>query len=176
MERVGDIVGILSLAALSWQDFRSRQIAWWLLPLMGAGLLLAGMQRTDLAEIGRSFSINFTFLVLQLLLLWAWLSVKNRAPVKMLDTHIGWGDVLFLSCTALAFSPANFLVFYVCGTLLVLLAVIIAMLFRKSSGRPLIPLAGALGLPMIGLCAWRLIEPSANFFDDSWLVQLFDRI
>lgn len=173
MERIADVLGIAMLGILSWQDFRTRRISGWLLPVLALVLFLSAFQKNSMREIGIGFSLNLTFLCIQFLFVWIWFSLKQRKFSKLIDTQIGLGDVLFMMCIALAFSPANFMLFYVAGmigTLVVTLVVRSTMANHKSE----IPLAGAIAIPLIVLCAWKLADPSANFYNDEWLTRFFE--
>lgn len=169
MNRVGDLIGILSLGTLAFQDFHSRRISWWLLPIVVAGLLLGGAGQASLIGIGRSFLINMLFLGVQFVLLWGWFFLRNRRNIKLIDRQIGLGDILFVICPAFAFSPVNFLVYYTAGLVLTLTGVLLFRMFR-SPEKLLIPLAGALALALIVLCCWRLADPQVNFYSDEWLL------
>jgi hypothetical protein len=92
---------------------------------------------------------------------------------NIIDSQIGLGDILFMICLALAFSPANFLVFYNLGMILTLIIAIAVKTIRKKIKME-IPLAGALAIPLIGLCFWRMIDPNKNFYSDEWLMQLLE--
>lgn len=169
MNRIGDIIDILSLGTLAFQDFRSREISWWLLPIVVAGLLLGTAGQVSFAEIGHSFLVNMLFLGVQFALLWAWFFLRNRKRTKLIDRQIGLGDILFVICPALAFSPVNFLVYYTVSLVLTLTGVLLFRMFR-SPEKLLIPLAGALSLSLIVLCCWRLADPRVNFYSDEWLL------
>lgn len=173
MERFIDIIGIAALGILSWQDFRSRKIAWWLLPILAGVLLMSSIQKNSAMEMTKEFSFNIAFLCIQFLFLWFWFLIKNKSISKIIDTQIGLGDVLFMICIALAFSPANFLVFYILGMIATLFATIIIRLFRSEKEKE-IPLAGALALPLLVLISIRLFDPGKNFYNDDWLNSLFD--
>ncbi|MEO5644581.1 MAG: hypothetical protein ABIQ40_08580 [Bacteroidia bacterium] len=173
MERYGDIPGIIALVILAWQDFRTRKIAWWLLPVLAASFFLAGYASASAKTIGQTFSINIVFLLIQFLLVWSWFSVKNKRFSKIIDTQIGLGDVLFMICVALVFSPGNFLIFYIGGMILTLIITLVIRVVRKNSLAE-IPLAGALSLPLIILCGWRLFSPGKDFYNDAWLMQFFE--
>lgn len=171
MERIADSIGILTLGILSWQDFRSRQIAWWLLPVLVVVFFAGAFDENSVQEIGRGFATNMIFLCLQFLFVWIWFSVKQKKMSKLIDAQIGLGDILFMICVAPAFSPANFIVFYTLGMSITLLVTIVVKLFRPGM-KSEIPLAGALALPLMILCAWRIFDPAANFYDDEWLSRL----
>lgn len=169
MELAGNSIGIIALGMLAWQDFRSRSISWWLLPIVVAGLLLGGASRWNMAEIGKDFLWNVTFLSVQFVFVWLWMSLRQRKFVRLIDRQIGLGDVLFLLAVAFSFSPGNFILFYTIGLLSVLL---IALVMKLRQPGFLIPLAGALAVPLLLLCAWRLVDPSKDFYNDDWLLQL----
>lgn len=172
MERIADSIGILTLGILSWQDFRSRQIAWWLLPVLAFVFFVVASSGNSVQEVGRGFAINMTFLCLQFLFVWVWFSVKQKKRSRLIDTHIGLGDVLFMICIAMAFSPANFIVFYILGMCMTLLVTIAVKLFRPGIGSE-IPLAGALALPLMVLCLCRIFDPAVNFYNDEWVSSFF---
>ncbi len=173
MERIADIISVATLGILSWQDFRSRRIAWWLLPILALTFFLASFQMNSASEIGIGFSLNITFLLIQFLFVWIWFSVKQRKFSQLIDSQIGLGDLLFMICIAFAFSPANFMIFYTIGMIVTLIVAIVVRLFR-SNEKGEIPLAGALAIPMIVLCAVRIAKPTTNFYNDEWLIRLFD--
>lgn len=170
MERLVDIIGIVALAILAWQDFRTRKIAWWLLPIIAGVLCFFALQKNSVVETGKVFSLNLVFLLLQFLLVWIWFSLKQKKWTTIIDQQIGLGDVLFMICLALAFSPANFLIFYTVGMILTLAVALLARTVRIAV-KSEIPLAGALALPLIGLCCWRMIDPHRNFYSDEWVMK-----
>ncbi len=173
MERIADIISVATLGILSWQDFRSRRIAWWLLPILAITFFLASSQMNSVSEIGMGFSLNITFLLIQFLFVWIWFSLKQRKFSKLIDSQIGLGDLLFMICIAFAFSPANFMIFYTIGMIVTLLVTIIVRLFR-SNEKSEIPLAGALAIPLIILCSARIVIPTMNFYNDEWLIHIFE--
>src|SRR6266498_4131121 len=112
MERIGDITGIISLLLLAEQDFRSRRIAWWLLPLFTVGIILVFSDHGTGRDFFYCFWLNIIFLVLQFIFLSGWYLAKNKKLTRIIDSKLGLGDVLFLICIATMFSPANFLLVY----------------------------------------------------------------
>lgn len=173
MERIIDGIGILALCILCWQDFRWRRISWWLLVTLVGVFLMGSIQENSASEIGKQFSLNIVFLCMQFLFVWIWFSIRNKKPARIIDTQIGLGDVLFLVCIALAFSPANFLMFYILGLIITLAATIIVRIFRTEM-KSEIPLAGALAIPLIVLLCMRIIDPSNNYYSDHWLNSIID--
>jgi hypothetical protein len=145
-----------------------------LLPVLAIVLFLSAFAKNSAREIGTGFSLNIVFLCMQFLFVWIWFSVKEKKLSRLIDTQIGLGDVLFMICIALAFSPANFIVFYTMGMIVTLVVAVVVRLFNSST-RSEIPLAGALAIPLMILCAWRIVDPVADFYNDEWLSRfLFD--
>lgn len=163
---------VFVLAAITVQDFRSRMLVWWLLPLLLIGLLIFSLEQNTFTELVPHFLINLAFVALQLLLLMLWFSLRNRRFVRLIDTHIGLGDVLLLVCLCVVFSPINFILFVTSGLILTVLGVVAVRVVRKETS-PLIPLAGLLAIPLAicSVSAWLL---KLNLHDDSWLLPLLE--
>lgn len=172
MERIGDITGIFSLLMLAVQDFRSRRIAWWLLPLFVTGIILVFSAHGNGRDFFYFFSLNLFFLVLQFIFLSGWYFVKNKKFTRIIDSKLGLGDVLFLVCIATMFSPGNFLLVYTSGMLFSLCTSLLIKFGRRNIDFE-IPLAGLLAIPLIALCIWRLADPSLDFYNDDWLLAWF---
>ncbi|HET6990284.1 MAG TPA: hypothetical protein VFJ43_03125, partial [Bacteroidia bacterium] len=100
-------------------------------------------------------------------------SVRNKKISKIIDVQIGLGDVLFMVCVTLAFSPVNFLVFYILGMIATLVVTIIIRLIRSGIESE-IPLAGSMAIPLIFLFCLRLVDPAKNFYNDDWMNSLLD--
>lgn len=166
--RIADIFIVLVLAVLAWQDFRTRSISWWLLPLLFIALGFSGQVHAGWPALGRYFAINLFFLILQLALIWSWFVLRHRRLLNIIDRQIGLGDILFLLCISLAFSTINFLFFYTASLVLVLLFTLAKRLF-SSTREELIPLAGAVAVPMLLLCLARFFEPAFDLYNDHWL-------
>lgn len=162
-------VGVLILlGAIAFEDFAHRAVTWWLFPLLFACLFIGSSHWVVWQERLLFFSFNIGFLLLQLLLLTLYFSLKYRKLTNITTHLLGMGDVLFMLCVGTTFSLPNFIVFHV-GSLL--LSVLVALLFpvvRKKG----IPLAGlqSIVLGVVLLVSYGL---EINPFDDSWLVLLF---
>lgn len=171
--RLGDILIVITLVVLAWQDFRSRLISWWLIPVLLLAFVFAGKEQISWNGIGKYFLYNLAFLVLQFAIVWIWMSLRNRKPIRLIDSQIGLGDILFLVCIAAAFSTVNFLFFYTASLIAVLLIAVIIRMIR-SSEKMLIPLAGAIAVPMIVLVTARFFDPAVNFYSEEWLLNILN--
>lgn len=170
MEIVAVTGSVAVLAGIAIQDFRHRAFVWWLLPLLLAALLMLSLQQVTFQELWPSLLINIGFIGIQLLLLFLWFSLRERKLIRLIDTHIGLGDILLLACLAAAFSPANFILFVVGGLIFSLCIVLVyRSINRKAS--PLIPLAALLAVPM-ALCIAAVPLFDINLHNDSWMLSL----
>ncbi|MFN8711807.1 MAG: hypothetical protein ACK5Z2_03060 [Bacteroidota bacterium] len=170
MQLMAVIGSVAVLTGIAVQDVRHRAFVWWLLPLLLAALLVLSLQQVTFQELWPSLLINFGFIGIQLLLLFLWFSLRERKWIKLIDTHIGLGDILLLTCLAAAFSPANFILFVVGGLIFSLCIVLVyRSINRKAS--PLIPLAALLAVPM-ALCVAAVPLFDINLHNDSWMLSL----
>lgn len=135
------IVAIALLSAVIWQDLKTRSVAAWLLPACGMALAIREYYISDWNVLLLNTAINISLLLLQYLFIHAWLWMRHKRLTKVMDQHIGWGDVIFLVCIAPSFAPLNFCLFVTAGTLISLLFTVAA---RRTHST--IPLAGHLSL------------------------------
>jgi hypothetical protein len=174
MKSVAGIICTLVLVIIAVQDFRSRRIAWWLLPPLLVGLLIFSITQTSIHEILNHTAFNILFILLQLGLLMLYFSIRQRRFTHLVDTYIGLGDILLLVCLSVGFSPMNFIVMLLSGLLLSLVAALIVRIARPQSTL-LIPLAGFLAVPLIvlvGTSYWL----SLNLHNDNWLLNVVQPI
>jgi cellulose synthase/poly-beta-1,6-N-acetylglucosamine synthase-like glycosyltransferase len=92
-------------------------------------------------------------------------SLKERKVINILKTYLGLGDVLFFLVLTLAFSPINFVVFYLGSMLLTTIIYAGIILFNKNK-KTLIPLAGAMSLLLIVTLLVEQTTTSFQFFQD----------
>jgi ABC-type uncharacterized transport system permease subunit len=167
MPLLAAIYSVAVLAGIAVQDFRRRAFAWWWLPLLCAGFAWMSVTHAQ-DELLYHFAVNMAFVGLQLVLLYAWFSLRARKLVRLIDTHIGLGDVLLFVCLALLFSPVNFIVFF-CISLVFALLVAIGVKLLRPDASPLIPLAGLLAFP-VAFCCMASVWFDFNLHDDTWLL------
>jgi hypothetical protein len=172
MNIAGILLTLLSLSWIIFQDFRTRSISWWLLPLVATGFFLQGMASVPAGELGRNFLVNIFFVALQLALVWTWMKLRKGDPA-FINGQIGLGDLLFFLCIALFFSPGNFILFY-CGSLLLVVLAAGVFLLVNHNRKMLIPLAGAQAIPLLVICGFRLFHPSVNTHDDEWIFRMIN--
>lgn len=157
------LIGLLSVVI--YQDFKNKEISWFLIPL----LLIVGTSNAllsiDFKEFLTYVGINLSMVILNLLGVTLFISIKEKKIKNITDSYLGLGDILFFLVLTILFSPFNFIIFFIGSILLTSLVYIIVMLFDKNK-QPLIPLAGAMSLVLIVVLAFQHLNSSINFYQD----------
>jgi len=111
------------------------------------------------------------FIVLQLLFLTLYFSVRNRKFVNITSGLLGMGDILFLLSTAFYLSTLNFLFFYIVSLIGALLLWLTLQSLSTKKNK-YIPLAGfqSLIFMLFLACDWWL--RSFDLTNDTWLLNL----
>ena len=158
------------LLFLFYQDLRYRAVYWLIFPVLLALLVGVTLGESLGREILISSSLNLAFLMLQLMLLTIYFSMKNKKWVNITKDYLGWGDILFLLTVAFFLSPMNYLFFYI-GSLSLVLLFTLATIGNNNKHR--IPLAGLQSLLFAALLLidWNL--SSLNLQSDEWLLKQF---
>ncbi|MGQ0827052.1 MAG: hypothetical protein ACT4ON_01530 [Bacteroidota bacterium] len=164
MTSIINILLILCLTIIVVQDFKQREISWMLIPLTLAGFTYKAMNGDILLK---NVLLNIAFIVIQLLMLTIYMSIKNKKPVNIINTYLGLGDILFFLVICVAFSPINFIAFYLSSMITTLIGVIIYNRFSNKQTKD-IPLAGAMATGTIVL----MVFPGLNFYNDVFLLEI----
>ncbi|MES2394423.1 MAG: hypothetical protein V4549_00365 [Bacteroidota bacterium] len=172
MQYLIDTCLLLLLAVVLFQDLKQRQISWFLIPLLLVSFLAQGLFSISANELMRYTMFNIGFIVVQLVILTAYISIKNKKLVNIINSYLGIGDVLFIATVAAAFSPLNFIVFYIAALLFTLLVFLVVKLLTKKLSKE-IPLAGAMAAVMIALILVNQWLPDVNFYKDDYLTAWF---
>ena len=154
------------LLFIAIEDFRYRAVVWWSFPLLFFFGTIWSLQYVDWKILFRIYAINLSFLVLQLLLITFYFSVRKRV-VNISVSLLGFGDILFMACSCCFFSLTVFILFYIFS----LIAILILILFApalKNNGIPLAGLQSVLLILVLGLLLLFKVDP----FDDSEILLL----
>ncbi len=164
---------LLLLVTVVLQDFKHRLISWPLIPLLLLCFLANGLIKTPMAELLQYTLFNSGFILLQLLVLTFYISIKNKKFVNIVDSYMGLGDILFFAVITTAFSPVNFILFYLAGLVFTLISHRIYIAINKGGSKE-IPLAGTMSLVMIITVLTDCMASGNGFYDDTlltnWLV------
>jgi drug/metabolite transporter (DMT)-like permease len=165
---------MMALLALFFQDLRSRSVHWLLLAVLtGLFFSVRCLRGEPVSNILQSTLMNLAFIVLQLLLVTLYFSLKSRAIINITSGLLGWGDILFLVSISFLLPVITFVIFYLASLVLVLLGWAIFLHFKRQKREKdgvTIPLAGlqALLLAIVLLHTW--------LFPQSALVKLTNEL
>jgi hypothetical protein len=162
---------LIFLGFIVIQDFKDRAISWFLLPLLFISLALKSSMVSNFSEVVQSFIMNLIFVLLQLVLLTIWVSLRNKKLTNIIDTYIGLGDVLFFVAITTAFSSIQYILFYAISICLTLFGFLLYRYFFTKTN-PQIPLAGAMAVFMMSFMLISNLLPGIGFYH-SELLYLF---
>ena len=166
MKQFADALTVCLLFIIIIQDLCHRQISWVTLPLLFIALGLSAAQNPFT---WKSVIVNLVFLLVQFLLLSGYYFLTHGSKVKIIDSKIGLGDVLLLVTLCIAFSPVNFILFYVLS-LVLSLAGFISYRFIFRNTNPHLPLAATISICLALALAIKNIY-HLDFYNDSMLVK-----
>jgi uncharacterized paraquat-inducible protein A len=159
---------IFFLAMLSVQDWRKRQVHWFLFPVL---LLLFVYQKADAYQGTNDFLMDFLFpfcfLLLQLAVLTVYVSVRSRRWTMITDGFVGLGDILFFLVLCFYFNLYTYVLFYLISLMLVLIIWPLSQAFLKLKENT-IPFAGLQAFFLILVLLYSWIKP-VDLRDDRWI-------
>lgn len=141
------LLTMLLLLWVAYEDFRSREITVWPIPVIFLlGILKIVLHHSEGIQL-RDTGLNLLFLILQFLLLTIYCSVKSGKVINPVSADwIGMGDVLILLALSSHFAFWDFLLFNIIGLSGMLLVYLGIVFLLKKPGFQRIPLAGGLCL------------------------------
>jgi hypothetical protein len=165
------LLSLILLLILFYQDARERSFSVFLiiglLPLfIGYNLLSISFE-----QFCEHILFNLAFTLLNLLMLTAYFSIKNKRLVNIADTYLGWGDILLFLLMSFLLSPVNYLSFFFFVPFLILSFIIFSRLFRYKTGKE-IPLAGIQSAGLAVFFSIALISDSVRLNNDQWILSL----
>ncbi|MBS1520708.1 MAG: hypothetical protein JST50_06925 [Bacteroidetes bacterium] len=158
-----------------FQDIKSRSVYWILFPaLTGLLLGLRYFQNSGSILNWQSALFNVGFLIVQLLLVTFYFSIKNRKLTNITNELLGLGDVLFILSIAFYLPIFNYLFFYIVS-LITVLASWICWQSITSNNNKHIPLAGLQAALFAGFLLSDWILKTHSLTDDTWILNLITR-
>ena len=134
------ILGLLGFT--TYEDIKFRAVSWWVFPAIFILLVAAGLQQISMHEIIWHLKVNALFITIQVLAVWLYLIIRQKALLNPFDEFLGWGDLLFWLALLPAFAPLKFVSFYV---LSLVFAMLLHLMLQRTSfytDTRKIPLAG----------------------------------
>jgi hypothetical protein len=138
-----DLMLVVILGILTWQDFRLRRISVAAILVLAALVITRRLQGVSQTELLNQFLLNIAFIILQLALLSFYWIVRRKPLKSLFDQGLGFGDILFFVIMSLAFSTERFIMFFMAGLILSLLSYGSYLLLSKDKDKST-PLAGLL--------------------------------
>ena len=158
-----------------YQDLKSRSIYWILFPaLVVLFESIHYLEKTTFTEIFQPVVYNLSFLSFQFLFVTIYFTVKNKRFTNITIELLGWGDVLFLICTAFYPSVLNYVFYYMASLISILVSWTVWLLIVKEKEKR-IPLAG---LQSLIFALFLVMDWFVKIFDltnDCWLLLLIPR-
>ncbi|HEY2581265.1 MAG TPA: hypothetical protein VGI43_05645 [Mucilaginibacter sp.] len=169
------MVTLFVLLLIFIQDVRSRAVYWVLFPVLAILFILTSVLQHHLPVLyWQTVLANTGFILLQLLLVSLYFSIKNGRWTFITTSLLGWGDILLLLSIAFYLSFLNFLFFYIISLTAVLLIWVIWQAATKEKNQH-IPLAG---LQALIFTVFLSVDWWVKFFDltnDAWLLHLITK-
>ena len=135
------IISITLLSIIFYQDLKYKAVTWILFPAIAIVFVTYNFYSNNVSDVFYNSGINIVFVLLQLLILTLYFSLKARKIVNIAQKSLGWGDILFLISVCFLLPPNTFFLFYILSLILIVLKEIISrIVFAKYSEK--IPLAG----------------------------------
>ena len=164
---------LITLLFIAFQDFKYKAVLWIWFPILF--LLIISKEITELG-INTSlnyFIFNLSFIIVQLILLTFYFSVKHKKLINIINKILGLGDILFLVALAAYFSPINFILFLISSLTIVLITYGLGLIFNKIQNKQ-IPLAGAIAIIMFLLVLIDCFPNNINYYNDTPIINLLD--
>ena len=159
------VILVVLLGIIVYQDFKSRAISWFLIPLLVIAFIWGGLLSLDLKQFSTYFGVNLSLIIINLLGVTIFISVKEKKLTNIIDTYLGLGDVLFFLMLATVFSPINFILFFL-GSIFITTIVYGLVAIASKQKQALITLAGAMSILLILTIIAEQVIPSFNFYQD----------
>ncbi len=160
---------IAILLILVYQDFKSRAISWFLIPILLMVIIINALMTINIEELTIFSGINLILVLVNFLGVTLIISLKEKKIKNIINSYLGLGDVLFFLVLTTLFSPINFIVFFIGSIFLVTLIYGGVMLFSKQKNT-LIPLAGAMSLVLIVVLLVQQFTTSFNLYQDLFII------
>lgn len=137
------------------QDYKERQVYWFLFPCIGAlgGILF--YQNTTPGLFLAAIQMNLLFLAILVLIIYLYAKIKLKT--KLLNT-LGLGDLFLFLAISVSFSTLSFIVLFISA---LIFSLVLHLIIKKHQKALNVPLAGYMSLFFLTsyLCYWgRIID------------------
>jgi uncharacterized paraquat-inducible protein A len=169
-----NVISLILLGILTYQDFKNREVSVILMLMLFVLFCIGAFKAGDsLRSITVPFFVNATFIAVQLLGVATYFSIKHKKIMPLFDTYIGLGDVVFFCVCCMAFSTANFILFYLASLLIALASTLIYKKLKQIETID-IPLVGYMSIALLCCIVYKMINRSFGFYDDSFFLNMLN--
>lgn len=140
------VSGAVFCLLIAWEDFRFREIRWFWFLLFGGLGIMQGIMTLGSDYFGIHLP-GLVMIALMIGLVVLYFRLKRNGPV--MDSFLGWGDVIMLIALVLWLEAQAFLLFYVVGLSLTVLYYGLMQRLKKLPKDHPIPLAGILAIAFV---------------------------
>ncbi len=148
MQLFVDILCVSVLFIVIFQDFKNRSIAGIIIPALLVLFFFKSYFESNFTTILHYFLINNAFILLQILLVTVYFSLRFKKMLNVINNYLGSGDVLFLMSMTTLFTPLNFIFFYIIAIFITTLSYGTYLVASGRRDYP-IPLAGSMAIVLI---------------------------
>ncbi|MBN2788275.1 MAG: hypothetical protein JXQ69_08140 [Paludibacteraceae bacterium] len=149
---------IIPALIIFYQDFQQREISWWTIPLLFISLLPESIANNEWSALFENTLVNISILLFELFFTSVYFSLKNKQLTNIFKKYLGIGDVLFLMSICPFFHPIVF-VFYLTGSLIIILLVSLIYGLIKKKWNFTIPLAGIFSILLLITITYNHFSP-----------------
>lgn len=150
---------ILAFGMLAYQDIKDRAVSWVLFPAITLLLITLYAKYTTTEQYLMAALVNV--LVVSMIVVILWLYTRFIARKSFLNVSFGLGDLLFFYAFALGFPSLTFIVLFASSLLFSMLVFLLAgNRFKMKT----IPLAGLMGMFLIGVLLVSLLPSSIPIY------------
>lgn len=157
---ITNIILIILLVGISYQDIRSRQIHIFLLSLLLLITVILNYLTKDINYIDTIKIIGFV--LINITGLFVYYSIKFRQLINPIDKFLGLGDIIFLIAVSPLFTLNKFILFFVTGLLFSLFT---HLIIKNFSEKKTIPLAGYLSIYLLVFMGVTIVSGHNLFID-----------
>ena len=159
-----ELLTAIVLGIIFYEDLRYRGVKWYYFPAL-LSLMVWRFVESEANLVFIVVNVSFVMSQLTVVALYFFLRYGN---VKIFDRYIGWGDLLLWAVLIFAFSPLNFVLFFILSALFSLLCY---YLFIRGENKS-IPLAGFQSLFLLLIFGARFFGFAWDNYSDYQLIEL----
>ena len=156
---------LASLLMIGIEDLKHRAVHWYWFALLFSGITVKALMQEQSLVVMSNGLTNLGFIFLQLVMLTIFFTLKEKQLVKIINTRLGLGDIIFFAAICSMFSPYNFILFFILSLLVSMLIFILSSLIQLQKDKA-IPLAGLMSFCLMVLLIGGFIYGEANWHND----------